>query len=140
MNSPKIFLKLVLTFSSFRCKITDGCFPYVFFSFSLFTSLPRLRFLCLPQAQNTQQTGFKGNLRLLVKTLEQPHLPFKILPAAVSHCLQSCGRLILAASTALLFCSSRCWVRDETTSIVHVHSLRCLLDRKVKKYSEKVRG
>lgn len=42
-----------------------------------------------PQAQNTQQTGFKGNLRLLVKTLEQPHLPFKILPAALSHCLHS---------------------------------------------------
>lgn len=57
------------------------------FSFSSVSSpfLPLL--LSLPQAQNTQQTGFKGNLRLLVKTLEQPHLPFKILPAALSHCL-----------------------------------------------------
>lgn len=57
------------------------------FSFSSISSpfLPLL--LSLPQAQNTQQTGFKGNLRLLVKTLEQPHLPFKILPAALSHCL-----------------------------------------------------
>lgn len=52
----------------------------------------------LPRAQNSQQTGFKGNLRLLVKTLEQPHLPFKILPAALSHCLQSNS----AASTAPL--------------------------------------
>lgn len=32
-----------------------------------------------------QQTGFKGNLRLLIKPFEQPHLPFKILSAAL-HC------------------------------------------------------
>lgn len=32
-----------------------------------------------------QQTGFKGNLRLLIKIFEQPHLPFKILSAAL-HC------------------------------------------------------
>lgn len=30
-----------------------------------------------------QQTGFKGNLRLLIKPFEQPHLPFKILSAAL---------------------------------------------------------
>lgn len=49
------------------------------------------------QAQNTQQTGFKGNLRLLLQTLEQPHLPFKILPAALSHRLHTdaCWCLLL---------------------------------------------
>lgn len=61
-------------------------------SFPLPWSLPFFILLLListPQAQNSQQTGFKGNLRLLVKTLEQPHLPFKILPAALSPCLHS---------------------------------------------------
>lgn len=68
-----------------------------------------------PQAQNTQQTGFKGNLRLLVKTLEQPHLPFKILPAALSHCLHSSGRLMLATSTAFpFFALHGSWAREDT--------------------------
>ena len=63
-----------------------------------------------PQAQNTQQTGFKGNLRLLVKTLEQPHLPFKILPAALSHCLHSdCLPLLL-----LFLLLPTDWAREDT--------------------------
>lgn len=51
----------------------------------------RLHILCLlerhPQpstwCSDPQQTGFKGNLRLLIKPFEQPHLPFKILSAAL---------------------------------------------------------
>lgn len=42
------------------------------------------RVVCAMERPNSQQTGFKGNLRLLVKPLEQPHLPFKILSAALS--------------------------------------------------------
>lgn len=42
---------------------------------------------CRPSTwcSDPQQTGFKGNLRLLIKPFEQPHLPFKILSAAL-HC------------------------------------------------------
>lgn len=36
-----------------------------------------------------QQTGFKGNLRLLIKPFEQPHLPFKILSAALRCSVQN---------------------------------------------------
>lgn len=36
-----------------------------------------------PCNSDPQQTGFKGNLRLLIKPFEQPHLPFKILSAAL---------------------------------------------------------
>lgn len=43
-----------------------------------------------------QQTGFKGNLRLLIKPFEQPHLPFKILSAAL-HYLPSTACLEPAA-------------------------------------------
>lgn len=43
-----------------------------------------------------QQTGFKGNLRLLIKPFEQPHLPFKILSAAL-RC--SCRRCLLSVGT-----------------------------------------
>lgn len=35
------------------------------------------------RCSDPQQTGFKGNLRLLIKPFEQPHLPFKILSAAL---------------------------------------------------------
>lgn len=43
--------------------------------------------ICAAERPDSQQTGFKGNLRLLMEALEQPHLPFKILPAAVSTSL-----------------------------------------------------
>lgn len=72
-----------------------------------------------PQAQNTQQTGFKGNLRLLVKTLEQPHLPFKILPAALSHWLHSdCLPLLLLFSRSPRIGRGRthCWGYISSTS------------------------
>lgn len=74
--------------------------PFCFFGLSVFSLLFLLLLLSVPRAQNSQQTGFKGNLRLLVKTLEQPHLPFKILPAALSHCLQSLGLLLMFAASA----------------------------------------
>lgn len=74
---------------------------------SFIRSLPPLfPSLSQRQAQNTQQTGFKGNLRLLLQTLEQPHLPFKILPAALSHRLHTERLLMLAASTAFHFTPS----------------------------------
>lgn len=48
--------------------------------------------ICATARPDSQQTGFKGNLRLLMEALEQPHLPFKILPAAVSHVAGPCTR------------------------------------------------
>lgn len=90
-----------------------------------------------PQAQNTQQTGFKGNLRLLLQTLEQPHLPFKILPAALSHRLHTEHLLMLAASTAFHFTpSSRPphpgpWAREDALLIL------CLIVKKKKRQGRK---
>lgn len=84
------------------------------------------------QAQNTQQTGFKGNLRLLVKTLEQPHLPFKILPAALSHCLHADCLLMLAASTAFHFTPHGPWAREDTLLRLYksfIHAARYLQER-----------
>lgn len=82
-------------------------FPFLFLGLFLFSPLLLLLLLSPPQAQNTQQTGFKGNLRLLVKTLEQPHLPFKILPAALSHCLHSDCLLMLCRFHCSPSCSPR---------------------------------
>ena len=42
------------------------------------------------QSYDPQQTGFKGNLRLLIKPFEQPHLPFKILSAALRCSGRAC--------------------------------------------------
>lgn len=94
------------------------------FSLSVLSPPPRPSW---PQAQNTQQTGFKGNLRLLLQTLEQPHLPFKILPAALSHHLHTERLLMLAASTAFHFTpSSRPgpWAREDALLIL------CLIVKK----------
>lgn len=47
-----------------------------------------------------QQTGFKGNLRLLIKPFEQPHLPFKILSAALHEPPASRCHLLLPPPAA----------------------------------------
>lgn len=110
-----------------------------FFSFLLsalksgwLASLPLFSLLLLLlswlPAQNTQQTGFKGNLRLLVKTLEQPHLPFKILPAALSHCLHTDCLLMLAACTAFYFTPHGPWAWGGHTAEVTQSLLFMLQD------------
>lgn len=109
--SSELFPKPVLTLFFSQLDITGSRPPFFFLGLFLFS--PSLRLLGPLQAQNTQQTGFKGNLRLLVKTLEQPHLPFKILPAALSHCFHSdwCIQLPLLSPATLYRSRGRtqCW-------------------------------
>lgn len=107
----------------------NGRWPELLFLYLVSPSPPPTSSSSRPQAQNTQQTGFKGNLRLLLQTLEQPHLPFKILPAALSHRLHTEHLLMLAASTAFHFTPSRLppsgpWAREDTLLIL------CLIVKK----------
>lgn len=69
-------------FSTYNPQEAHGCsWDPILMSTPWFFSREKL----MMSITDSQQTGFKGNLRLLIKIFEQPHLPFKILSAAL-HC------------------------------------------------------
>lgn len=81
-----------------------------------------------------QQTGFKGNLRLLIKPFEQPHLPFKILSAALlsaqpelTHSCwdQDSPTSVYRAKAWIPFCIQASFCRDESQKMTCSH-LKCL--------------
>lgn len=61
------------------------CLLHAAYSFRVGIWLQTRWVITATRLSDPQQTGFKGNLRLLIKPFEQPHLPFKILSAAL-HC------------------------------------------------------
>lgn len=73
-----------------------------------------------------QQTGFKGNLRLLIKPFEQPHLPFKILSAAL-HCSARTFCVLLPSLTSqfALGFSSLCPQSKGPNDLLHLAFSLC---------------